>query len=233
MSQRWNRETAKAQGLHKRDRAMLRELGDMARANGLVWAGQEALGYRLGMCERTVRTALKNLEAAGWIERTKRHRKDGSRRSDLIQLRTLAEAAAWVLEQQPELALEGGKLNRGQVRGVIPGGKGDDPGPGKPAAPASPAANDPGPPVDVSARRHVDAHEAKPANRAQRAAAARAARPRVELGDDAAVAAERAAAEAAASVEEIQRDLARRLEAGGLDASPLEGDDPATRHAAG
>lgn len=97
MGLRWIKETAQAQGLKPRDRAVLRELADMANKHGNLWPRQDTLAKQMGLSERTIRTALKTLELAGWIERTHRQRESGARQSDNIRIRTVAEGAAWVL----------------------------------------------------------------------------------------------------------------------------------------
>lgn len=62
-------------------------LADMADDKGRSFPSQQYLGGRVAMSESTVRRALKDLEAAGWIEREHRQRRDGSRTSDLITIR--------------------------------------------------------------------------------------------------------------------------------------------------
>ncbi len=148
----WNKETKRAKGLAPGVRAVLRELGDTANADGTSWAKQETIAAELGVSERTVRRHLKTLEAMGWIERTRRHRKDGSRTSDFVQLRTLEDAIAWALENTPLASLGGG----------------DDPDPGTAQpAPAIPT------PANVSTRQRVN----RPAHPSPRPASPRPAYP--------------------------------------------------------
>ncbi len=104
MSRHWIKETAKAKGLHKRDRAVLRELADVANKDGTLWWKQETLAGNLGMSERTVRTALKNLAETGWIRRDRRWKANGSRTSDLITLRSFEDAMAWAVANADQLA---------------------------------------------------------------------------------------------------------------------------------
>lgn len=119
MALRWIKETAKAQGLHARDRAVLRELADMANSAGELWPRQDTLAAKMGRSERTVRTALKNLEDTGWIERTHRQKSNGARTSDVIRIRTVAEGAAWVqAKMEAEEAAEREALARAEAHAL-------------------------------------------------------------------------------------------------------------------
>lgn len=127
MARKWADETEKAQGLHKRERYVLCELGKIAGKDGRSWYRQDTLAARLAMSVRTLRTALANLEGCGWIARERDwHRtgkKRGCRKADVVQLRTLAEAAAWVAA----------RLNQDLAAvsaATVDGGGGDGPGPG-------------------------------------------------------------------------------------------------------
>lgn len=72
---------------------LLRVLADRADKEGRSFARQTTLAEDLGVSERTIRDALKELEAMCWIERERRFRRDGSRTSDLITVRDLETAA--------------------------------------------------------------------------------------------------------------------------------------------
>lgn len=92
MSLKYTRAVAKAPGLSAKAGNVLRKLADMADAKGRCFPRQETLAYELSVSERTVRAALKELESMCWITREKRHRRDGSRTSDLITVRDQVEA---------------------------------------------------------------------------------------------------------------------------------------------
>lgn len=61
-------------------------LADHADEDGACFPSQKALAAKVGVSERALRDALVWLEDNGFIERTARHRKDGSRTSDAYQL---------------------------------------------------------------------------------------------------------------------------------------------------
>jgi len=62
-------------------------IADRANTDGVTWVSQETLARQTGLSERTVRTALKILEAAEIIRRTRRWKeRGGGRTSDLIHL---------------------------------------------------------------------------------------------------------------------------------------------------
>ena len=94
----WTKQTSQAKGLNLRNGAVLAKLADVANKDGTSWCEQLTLAEKCGCSERTIRTALAELEAMGWIYRTRRWRPNGSRSSDLIHLRTFEEAKAWALE---------------------------------------------------------------------------------------------------------------------------------------
>jgi hypothetical protein len=50
------------------------------------WPGQELLAEKCGLGERTVRHHLAELEAGGYLTRSRQHRRDGTRTSDLYRL---------------------------------------------------------------------------------------------------------------------------------------------------
>lgn len=207
MARKWSDETGKARGLCKRDRAILRELGDVANRHGQSWYRQETLAERTGYCTRSIRSALKSLEQSGWIERTPGWRNAGpmrgTRKADVIQLRTMAEAAAWYLANNPEPPAEDH------------GGGGDGPGPGAKIAPPSvrrlervPATSRQ--PVNMTTRQRAPA---QPADRRAKAAEVEAEPDAARPGD--------------------MRDLAERLKAAGHDVPAVAGTDPPARKAAG
>ena len=66
-------------------KSVLLALADFADKDGFAWPAQETLAERTGLSSRTVRSALKALEAGGFIAREKRNRRfDRGRSSDLI-----------------------------------------------------------------------------------------------------------------------------------------------------
>ncbi len=52
----------------------------------ICWPSQKTLAVMTDFTDRQVRACLSDLEAQGLIKRTRRHRKDGTRRSDMIEL---------------------------------------------------------------------------------------------------------------------------------------------------
>jgi len=61
-------------------------LADHADEDGACFPSQKALAAKVGVSERALRDALVWLEENGFVVRTARHRKDGSRTSDAYQL---------------------------------------------------------------------------------------------------------------------------------------------------
>ncbi len=61
-------------------------LADHADGDGVCFPSQKSLAAKVGVSDRALRDALAWLEAEGFIVRTARHRKDGSRTSDAYQL---------------------------------------------------------------------------------------------------------------------------------------------------
>ena len=87
---------ARAQGLTVRAKNVLRVIADRADKHGRCFPSQECLAFDTGMSPRSIWTALQELTESGWIVRTRRWRKDGSRCSDLIEVQDLEAAAAHV-----------------------------------------------------------------------------------------------------------------------------------------
>lgn len=61
-------------------------LSDYADEDGVCFPSQKALAAKVGVTERALRDALVWLEENGFVSRTMRHRKDGTRASDAYQL---------------------------------------------------------------------------------------------------------------------------------------------------
>lgn len=57
-------------------------LKDRANREGSCWPGIRTIAKELGLSQATVKRALRDLEAGGWIVRTPRHRANGSRTSN-------------------------------------------------------------------------------------------------------------------------------------------------------
>lgn len=219
MARKWSDEVEKARGLHKRDRYVLQELGKVAGKDGRSWYRQETMAERLGMSVRTLRTALGNLELCGWIARERDWHRDGKRRgnrkADVVQLRTLAQAAAWAEANMAD-----------QVEAT--GGGDDGPGPGRPVEVPNLRRLD-----AVTSTRQPDNASTRQLSPARQAAVARRARAAADRVDQAAEA-ERIACEAAAAGPGGLRDLASRLKAAGHDVpADLASDDPPARRVAG
>lgn len=88
MSLKFTRLVARrSKGLSTKAGNVLRVLADRADNKGRCWPSQDTIADDANMSSRTAFAALKELEAAGWIERERRHRHDGSRRSDMITIR--------------------------------------------------------------------------------------------------------------------------------------------------
>ena len=67
-------------------KATLVALADHANADGWCCPGQERLAEMTGQTERTIREHLQKLEELGYIHRMRRHRDNGSRKSDAYVL---------------------------------------------------------------------------------------------------------------------------------------------------
>ena len=68
-------------------------LADSANADGYCFPGQQRLARMTGQSVRSVRAHIKNLEADGYLRRSPRRRKDGSRTSDGYYLPAEIDAA--------------------------------------------------------------------------------------------------------------------------------------------
>lgn len=62
-------------------------LADLADEADSCFPGQEYIARATGCSSRTVRRALEDLERAGYVQRQRRHRGNGSRTSDRYVLR--------------------------------------------------------------------------------------------------------------------------------------------------
>lgn len=67
-------------------KAVLCAIADYADANGIAWPSQTSLAEDTEFSERAVRNAIQLLERKGLLTTQKRHRKDGSRKADLLTL---------------------------------------------------------------------------------------------------------------------------------------------------
>jgi len=65
---------------------VLLALAEHANDEGTCYPGQRTLAAKCGISERALQTHLAALEAAGFIERERRHRGDGTRKSDMYTL---------------------------------------------------------------------------------------------------------------------------------------------------
>lgn len=99
MSLKYIRVARTARGITPTARLVLWTLADMARDDGRAWPSQQHLADATGLSARTIRTALGELERVGWLWREQRRRRDGSRASDLIHLRTLETAVRHARDQ--------------------------------------------------------------------------------------------------------------------------------------
>lgn len=66
------------------EKAVLLVVSNYVGPDGTTWVGQETIATQACCSIKTVERALSAFETAGWITRERRHRKDGSRTSDLI-----------------------------------------------------------------------------------------------------------------------------------------------------
>jgi DNA-binding MarR family transcriptional regulator len=88
MSLKFTRMVARrSKGLSTKAGNVLRVLAERADNNGRCWPSQDTIAEDANVSSRTAFAALKELEAAGWIERERRQRRDGSRTSDMITIR--------------------------------------------------------------------------------------------------------------------------------------------------
>jgi hypothetical protein len=97
-------------------KAVLMALAGYADEKGLCWPSQAALAEETEMTDRSVRTALGALEDAGFIQREKKYRKDGTRDSDRITL-LLPERASGSQAERPSGGLP---ENDGTYRKELP-----------------------------------------------------------------------------------------------------------------
>ena len=67
-------------------KAVLCAIADYADSNGIAWPSQTSLAEDTEFSERAVRNAIQLLELKGLLATQKRHRKDGSRKADLLTL---------------------------------------------------------------------------------------------------------------------------------------------------
>lgn len=74
-------------GVSQAEKLLLIVLANYADENGRCWPSQKRLGDDAAMSDRSVRTAFVKLEKAGLIVRERRNRRDGSRGTDMIELR--------------------------------------------------------------------------------------------------------------------------------------------------
>lgn len=68
------------------EKAILLIIANYVGVDGTCYPGQATIAQQACCSEKTVERALKAFEERGWIERTPRRRRDGSRTSDLITL---------------------------------------------------------------------------------------------------------------------------------------------------
>ncbi|QBX38655.1 helix-turn-helix domain-containing protein [Brevundimonas sp. S30B] len=66
------------------EKAVLLVVANYVGPDGTTFVGQETISEQACCSVKTVERALATFEGMGWIERERRHRKDGSRTSDLI-----------------------------------------------------------------------------------------------------------------------------------------------------
>ena len=66
------------------EKAVLLVVANYIGPDGTTWVGQETIATQACCSVKTVERSLSSFEKAGWISRERRHRKDGSRTSDLI-----------------------------------------------------------------------------------------------------------------------------------------------------
>lgn len=102
----------KARGLSPKAKSALMALASYADPVGRSFPSQQTLADDMGCSERTVRSALAELESEGWIVREHRQRRDGSRTSDLITIQDTARRDAYIarMRRLPLVAmLEGGQ----------------------------------------------------------------------------------------------------------------------------
>ena len=105
----------KVQGVFAPGKLVLLALANFANNMNQSWASQSTLAKMTGLTTKTIRKALKDLEAEGFINREERRREDGSRASDLITL-NIGKGG----NQQPENPSGGGDPPSGGVGKDVP-----------------------------------------------------------------------------------------------------------------
>ncbi|WP_265512145.1 helix-turn-helix domain-containing protein [Providencia heimbachae] len=83
--------------------AIMARLADFSNDEGICWPSVPTIARQIGAGESTVRTAIKNLEKAGWLSSEKR-RKGNRNTSNIYQLNVgkLASAAMAAISQPPD-----------------------------------------------------------------------------------------------------------------------------------
>lgn len=98
------RKSGKYEGKYKGNpsaKSVLVAIAEFANEKGECWASQDTLAEMCDMEPRTVRTQLAHLEKLGFIERTERRRKDGTRSSDVLVLQAPADRLKPPTRQRP------------------------------------------------------------------------------------------------------------------------------------
>lgn len=72
------------------EKAILMVLASYVGADGTCYPGQDTIARQACCSVKSVERALQAFEERGWLERTPRRRKDGSRTSDLLELKLAA-----------------------------------------------------------------------------------------------------------------------------------------------
>lgn len=83
-----------ATGFTSSERHVLLELCNRSDKSGRLFPSHLKIATATGLSRATVIRALKVLEAAGWVHKARRRRKDGTRTTDLITVRAPAVVAA-------------------------------------------------------------------------------------------------------------------------------------------
>ncbi len=131
----------KVQGVFAPHKLVLLALANFANNVNQSWASQSTLAKMTGLTTKTIRKALKDLEADGFISREERRREDGSRATDLITL-NIAQLGT----HQPENPSGGGEPPSGGVGNDVPGG-GERGSPLTTFEPSPEPSEEPNPPV--------------------------------------------------------------------------------------
>jgi len=100
------------------NKSVLLAVANYANEDGVCWPSQERLAEDTELSRRSIVRALDDLEAAGHITRERRHRSDGSRKTDLITLRLCDTKAPSKNTQSDTAPIQGDTVSKPKCHNV-------------------------------------------------------------------------------------------------------------------